>query len=87
MNVGQLKKMLKDVDDNMDVLISLTGEFDGAFLSPCLQESGVSGLAIYEDEEEENEAKLLNKPTEKDSFILVRCGFFDENHGPAPELN
>lgn len=88
MNVGDLEKLLVSIEDkNMKVLISLTGEFDGAFISPCIKESGVCGLGLYFDEEEANEAELLNKPITEDSFVLVRCGFFEEHDGLNPELN
>jgi hypothetical protein len=77
MKVKDLKKLLKGVDDEMDVLIPLNGEFDGFFKSPCIEESGVNELGIGDEEDNE---------TEK-SFILVPCGFFDHAEGPDPELN
>lgn len=70
----------------MRVLIPMHPEFDGFFKSPCVAESGVSSLGLY-DEEEEKEARLLNKPVEEASFILVPCGFFEENHSVDPSLN
>ena len=87
MNVKELKLMLADCPDEMNVLISLTGEFDGAFVHPCLEESGEADLGIYEIEEDEKEAALLNRPITEKSFVLVRCGFFNEHDGVEPELN
>ncbi len=86
MTVRDLKKMTEGVDDDMPVLISLTGEFDGVFVAPCMEESGVSELGIFENEEDEKEAELLNKPVSEKSFLLVRCGFFQPDH-VNPESN
>ena len=81
MKVKDLKELLKEADDEMDVLIPHDmSEFTGAFLHPCVEESGVAELGIEDlDEEDIKEHKLLNKklPSEK-SFILVPCGFFSE---------
>ncbi len=74
MTVKELKQLLKDVDDNMLVLIPASTEFDGHFLSPCPSESGVGEMGLDEDEFETN-------------FLIVPHGFFDERHGPPPELN
>jgi hypothetical protein len=76
MKVKDLKELLKGVDEEMDVLIPLSGEFDGFFKHPCKAESGVNELGIDEDSDE-------TAP----SFILVPCGFFDEHEGVEPELN
>ncbi|MHA4844431.1 hypothetical protein ACX0G7_09715 [Flavitalea antarctica] len=76
MKVKDLLKMLQGIDPEMSVLISHSGEFDGVFLHPCLEESGVTELGLHEDSDE----------TEK-SFVLVRCGFFNEHEGVPPELN
>lgn len=87
MTVGDLKEMLADASDDMPVLISLAGDFDGMFVSPCMKESGISEAAIYEYEEDEEEALLLGKEITRTDFILVRCGFFIEHDGPDPEEN
>jgi len=76
MTVKDLRNMLEGVSDDMDVLIPMTGEFDGYFKHPCIEESGVSELGVNE-----------NLGTTAESFILVPCGFFDENHDVSPELN
>lgn len=94
MTVKDLKELLENVDDGMQVLTPLNaGEgFDGVFYSPCVEESGESELGIGEEaesltEEDMAEVQLLDKtlPTEK-SFVLIPCGFF-EPHDTSHELN
>lgn len=87
MKIKDLKKLIEGCDEDMDVLISLTGEFDGCFVHPCLEESGEADLGIYQSEEDEKEAELLNKPITQKSFVIVRCGFFKTHEGVEPELN
>lgn len=87
MTVKDLKELLAEADDDMQVLIPLGESFDGAFLSPCMEESGIADLGIYESEDDEKEAALLNKPITEKSFVIVRCGFFQEHEGPPVELN
>lgn len=65
MTVKDLKQMLNDVNENMQVLIPVSGEFDGFFVSPCESESGAVDMSLDEN--------LLVKET---SFVLVPCGFF-----------
>lgn len=76
MKVHQLKALLKDKDDNLEVMIPVTGEFGEfeGFVSPCPEES--RSLALGDDDYE-------------DSLVLVPCGFFDEPMlgGVPPELN
>jgi L-rhamnose isomerase len=89
MRVKDLKKLLENVPDEMQVLIPTTQEFDGAFYSPCIEESGEADLGTEDlSEEDIKEYDLLNKelPAVK-SFVLVRCGFFEEHQGPPVELN
>lgn len=84
MKVKDLKKLLMDVPEGMsvkefnemNVLIPMNGEFDGMFLSPCIEETGFAQMGIEEDSEE-------TEPT----FVIVPCGFFQEKHGVPPELN
>ncbi len=60
------------------------------FLHPCIEESGVADMGDdpYDDEEDLEEAMLLNKATYIKSFLLVPCGFFDEDIDDFnPELN
>lgn len=77
MNVKELKELLADVDDDMEVLIPMTMEFDGYFKSPCVHDSGENSMgAVKEDGDEE----------EITSFILVPCGFFEPIKS-TPELN
>lgn len=76
MNVRDLKRILSGVDDELIVLIPMNGEFDGHFVSPCLQETDIVQLGIKEDSEETAPA-----------FVIVPCGFFQERHGVDPELN
>ena len=87
MKVKDLKKLLDGVDDEMTVLIPTSMEFDGAFVSPCEGESGEADLGIFDDEEDEKEAAVLNKPITRKDFIIVPHGFFDEPDGVQPELN
>lgn len=87
MKVWELKELLEEADDQMEVLIPTSMVFDGVFISPCDGESGVADLGFYEDEDDEAEAALLNKPTTRKDFVLVPHGFFDENDGVDPELN
>ena len=87
MTVKDLKKLLAEADDDMQVLIPMSEPFDGVFLSPCMEESGVADLGIHEDEEDEKEAVLLGKPVTEKSFVIVRCGFFQEHEGPPVEFN
>ena len=78
MNVKELKELLKDVPDDTPVVIPVKQYFDGAFYSPCIEDSGVGELGLYFDEEEEKEAALLGKPTHENSFMLLPHGFFEE---------
>lgn len=81
MTVGELRKKLEGVDDNMKVLIPFSQEFDGAFYSPCSVDSGVSAMGTDPDltEEDIKEMELLNKPIpEEDTFLLIPCGFGEE---------
>lgn len=77
MTVADLKKMLADAPDDMSVLIPMTGEFDGYFKHPCVEESVISHLS--EDENGED--------SPMDAFMLVPCGFFKEHEGVPVELN
>lgn len=77
MKVRDLKQLLAKADDDMDVLIPLTNEFDGFFRHPCMEESGVTTLGVNE-----------NLGTEADSFLIVPCGFFnDHTDAVNPDLN
>lgn len=84
MKVKDLKKILSEIPkgmtftewNEMDVLIPMNGEFDGMFVSPCVEETGLGELGIEEDSDE----------TMK-SFVIVPCGFFEEAYGVPPELN
>jgi len=90
MTVKELKQLLEGVDDNIDVLIPTSEEFNGIFFSPCLVESGISKMGIVDSIEELSEpidevlSSLIGE--EKDEFILVPCGFFDEKDH-SHELN
>lgn len=86
MKVKDLRKLLEGVDDEMIVLIPTSMEFDGRFISPCEGESGEADLGMY-DQEDEQEAMLLNKPTTRKDFILVPHNFFEPSDGVDPELN
>lgn len=69
MTVKDLKLLLADADDDLQILIPASGEFDGMFKSPCMEETGVAELGIEEDSDE----------TMK-SFCIVPCGFFEISH-------
>lgn len=89
MTVKDLKELLENVSDDLQVLLPMTMEFDGAFYSPCIEESGVGGLGLEDlSEEDIAEHELLNKELpSQDAFCLVPCGFFEPHEGVAPELN
>lgn len=85
MTVKDLRQMFNKVPehltrkqfDSMQVIIPVDSiEFDGFFITPCEGESGVSELAVSEDEIEE-------------SFVLAPHGFFEEKVEDdfIPELN
>lgn len=76
MKVHELIKMLQKADPDMDILIPVSGEFDGFFHSPCLEESGVAEMGLDEEGNERRE-----------SFMIVPCGFFQEHDGPPVEMN
>lgn len=90
MKVQDLKKLLEGVDGNMDVLIPTSTEFDGVFLTPCNEESGVSEMGVADSIEELNEPidevmeELVGKKANQ--FLLVPCGFFEEK-SHTHELN
>lgn len=89
MTVGELKKILEGVNEDMQVLVPFTTIFDGRFYSPCSIESGVAGLGtdMYINEEDIKEMELLNKPIpQEDSFLIVPCGFTEEKDH-SHELN
>jgi len=71
MTVGDLKILLEDMDDHVEVLIPVNmDEADGLFYSPCVEMSG-------EIEANVDGLEDLEFITEK-SFLLVPCGFFGE---------
>lgn len=76
MIVDDLKKLLNGVDGKTKVLIPFSSSFDGYFKSPCIEESGVSELGITEDGDETDTA-----------FLIIPCGYFEEERGVPPELN
>lgn len=84
MTIRDLLEIINDVPEgitheewlNMDVLIPVTEKFDGAFIHPCAEETGIMQLGVEEDSEETRPA-----------FVIVRCGFFREHEGVDPELN
>lgn len=81
MTVKELKSKLDGIDDNLLVLIPQSFEFDGAFYSPCSEDSGVStmGTDPHATEEDIAEMKLLGKTVpEEDVFLLIPCGFGEE---------
>ena len=81
MTVAQLKKLLEGVDENVQVLIPVSHEFDGAFYSTCSEDGGLSQMGTDPDltEEDIKEMELLNKPVpEEPAFLLIPCGFGEE---------
>lgn len=91
MTVKELKQILNEVPDDMQVLVPLNAAegFTGEFFSPCIEESGEIGMGTEDlSEEEIKERELLNKPPAiEKSFTLVPCGFYEEHEGPHPTLN
>lgn len=85
MKVKDLKSILSEIPEGLtedefnelDVLIPMDAtEFDGAWVSPCIDEAEVAEFGIDEDSDETRPA-----------FILVPHGFFEPVHGVPPELN
>lgn len=79
MTVGKLKELLKDIPDEMQVLVPMNPmeRFNGAFFSPCEEMTGVGDLGI---EEETDEMRLLNQESASEkSFVIVPCGFFEDH--------
>ncbi len=71
MNVGQLKILLEDVDDDVEILIPFDASmFNGLFYSPCIDESG-EGDSVTSDF---NETFMASER----SFLLLPHGFFDD---------
>lgn len=68
--------MLIGVDDEMEVLIPMSAEFDGYFKHPCTSDSGVAELGVNE-----------NLGTTKDAFVLAPCAYYDANKDCTHELN
>jgi len=86
MKVWELKEMLFQIPEGMDesewdeveVMIPMGSEFDGFFLSPCMEDSGYSELIPESDEDE--------RPIS--TFVLVPCGYYELEEGRIPaELN
>jgi hypothetical protein len=90
MTVGELKILLADVDDDIEVLIPHNAEegFNGFFFSPCSEDSGL-GDAITDDPDDYD--PLINPAPTEQSFFLVPCNFFvdadDEEQYFDPQLN
>ena len=91
MTIKDLKEIIADLPDDMDVLVPMNpmDGFDGSFFSPCIEETQVITFGLEDiDEDEEKEMKLLGKQIpEEESFVLVPCGFFEKEHDPTVELN
>lgn len=91
MTAGELKKLIADVPDDMQILVPVNpmDGFDGQFFSPCTEETGEILMGMEDiDEEEMKERKLLGKEIpEQKSFVLVPCGFYDKEHDKSVELN
>lgn len=65
MTKKDLLELLKDIPDDMEIYIPTSMEFEGQFYTPCQVDSGVQIMGMENMQEEE-------------MFILVPCGFFDE---------
>jgi len=84
MKVKDLKRLLSQIPEDMtlrewnemNVLIPVTMEFDGRFISPRVEETGMGELGM-------DESMLVSEK----SFVIVPCGFFQPNEGVPPELN
>lgn len=89
MTVGELKELLADVDDDVEVLIPQNAEegFTGFFFSPCAEDSGLGDGATDDPEDYD---PLINPVPYEQSFFLVPCNFFveaDEQNNFDPQLN
>lgn len=85
MIVQDLRKILKGVPGNMEVLIpanALDG-FTGEWFSPCMCDTGVSELGIGDEDADEDNVEVTSV------FIIVPHAYFEESEmvGPNPELN
>lgn len=95
MNLKELEKLIcearkKGATDETSVFLPMDmSEFTGAWVPPCIEESGWSEMGLEElDDEEIEERKLLNKPIRtSNDFILVPCGFFDHEGKEKIQLN
>lgn len=67
MNVKELKELLQDAPDDMQVLIPLHEEFTGVFYSPCIGESGVMKMGGEEEGD-----------LDREEFLLVRHAFWGD---------
>lgn len=77
MNIRELKELIKDLPDDLEVMIpvcGVMGELD-EFISPCPQAS--FPVPLHNDDDLE------------DTLILAPCGFYDEPEYPEvpPTLN
>ena len=88
MNIYDLEQLILDKPDDMswdewyevEVLVPFTGKQEGVFLTPCIDETGISDM--WEDEENPDNQETF--PV----FLIVPCGFFPEMHDDLPpQLN
>ena len=68
--------LTQDEFDSMDILLPMGEEFDGYFVKPCIEESGISELS----DNEEGDGFM-------ESFIFAPHGFFEPKEGVPAELN
>jgi hypothetical protein len=77
----ELMRMLKDMPDDMEILIPLELKFTGDFYTPSKKSSGFMKLfesEINEDEDEELSAILDPHRPHINAFLLCPEGFFEE---------
>lgn len=79
MTKKDLERLLEDVEDDMELFIPISSEFDGFFTPVCADVCGVIELCVDAD---------LGIGINKDVFILAPCGYFDVNENIIdPTLN
>lgn len=90
MTIADLKSMIEDLPDDMEVIIPLNaGNFDELFYTPCMEESGEAEMGLQYFDGEDYDPTMPNE--HERSFVLAPCGFFslsdEDDFDINPELN
>jgi hypothetical protein len=49
MKIKDLQELIKDIDPEMEVLVSVSQKFEGFYAVPCIEETQVIGICINEE--------------------------------------